>query len=138
MLIAIQGADIENRYKVDMFEADYNQAEYQVLDFTSELYNHNADYTIIFQSTHKLLEKYSMMLSKQWDTLADDRFSCINTICKKIKGKIIYYNYPEIEDSIFGNIFMISTETVIINDVLPDNCIVPDKSPDFFYQKLRT
>ena len=54
---AIKGMGIERGYNINLFEAEYNQVERQILDSTSELYRHNAKYTVVFQSTHKLLEK---------------------------------------------------------------------------------
>lgn len=100
---AIKGEGIERGYNIDLFEAEYNQVERQVLDPTSELFAHDAKYTVVFQSTHKLLEKYSLMPASAWSTLADERINFIRTICDNVGGKIIYYNYPEIEDTVFGS-----------------------------------
>lgn len=100
---AIRGEGIERGYNIDLFEAEYNQVERQVLDPTSDLYAHDAKYTIVFQSTHKLLEQYSLMPAADWSTLADERINFIRTICENVGGKIIYYNYPEIEDTVFGS-----------------------------------
>lgn len=100
---AIKGMGIERGYNIDLFEAEYNQVERQVLDPTSELYEHNAQYTIVFQSTHKLLEKYAMMTTEEQIRLADERLDFIRTICTQVPGHIIYYNYPEIDDTVFGS-----------------------------------
>lgn len=100
---AIKGEGIERGYNIDLFEAEYNQVEQQVLDPTSDLYAHDAKYIIVFQSTHKLLEQYSLMPASDWITLADERINFIRTICESVGGKIIYYNYPEIEDTVFGS-----------------------------------
>lgn len=100
---AIKGEGIERGYNIDLFEAEYNQVERQVLDPTSDLYAHDAKYTVVFQSTHKLLEQYSLKPASEWSTLADERINFIRTICENVGGKIIYYNYPEIEDTVFGS-----------------------------------
>lgn len=100
---AIKGEGIERGYNIDLFEAEYNQVERQVLDPTSDLYAHDAKYTVVFQSTHKLLEQYSLKPASELSTLADERISFIRTICENVSGKIIYYNYPEIEDTVFGS-----------------------------------
>src|SRR5574344_1816288 len=99
---AIRGEGVERGYNIDLFEAEYNQVERQVLDPTSDLYQHDAKYTVVFQSTHKLLERYSLMAAADWSTLAAERIAFIRTICENVSSKIIYYNYPEIEDTIFG------------------------------------
>lgn len=103
LAIAIKGEGIEYGYNIDLFEAEYNQVERQVLDPTSDLYSFDAKYTVVFQSTHKLLEKYSLMPASEWNKLADERINFIRTICENLGGKIIYYNYPEIEDAVFGS-----------------------------------
>ena len=100
---AIRGEGIERGYNLDLFEAEYNQVERQVLDPTSDLYRHDAKYTIVFQSTHKLLERYSLMSASEWSTLADERIAFLKTICETVPGKILVYNYPEIEDTVFGS-----------------------------------
>lgn len=100
---AIKGECIERGYNIDLFEAEYNQVERQVLDPTSDLYAHDAKYTVVFQSTHKLLEQYSQKPASEWGALADERINFIRTICENVSGKIIYYNYPEIEDTVFGS-----------------------------------
>lgn len=100
---SIKGMGIERGYNIDLFEAEYNQVERQVLDPTSDLYQHDAKYTIVFQSTHKLLEKYAMMSADEQARMADDRLEFIRTICAQVLGYIIYYNYPEIEDTVFGS-----------------------------------
>ena len=94
---------IEKGYNIDLFEAEYNQIERQILDQTSDLYQHKAKYTIVFQSTHKLLERYAMMSSEEQRLMADNRIEFIRTICTQVPGHIIYYNYPEIEDTVFGS-----------------------------------
>lgn len=103
LAVSIKGEGIERGYNIDLFEAEYNQVERQVLDPTSDLYAHDAKYTVVFQSTHKLLEQYSLMSVSDWSKLADERINFIRTICENIDGKIIYYNYPEIEDTVFGS-----------------------------------
>lgn len=100
---AIRGMGIERGYYVDLYEAEYNQIERQVLDLSSELYEHQAKYTVIFQSTHKLLEVYSMMTPEEQSRLADNRLDFIRTLCTNLTGNVIYYNYPEIDDTVFGS-----------------------------------
>lgn len=100
---AIRGTGVIRGYSFNTFEADYNQVEQQVLDPTSNLYQHDAKYNIFFQSTHKLLEKYSLLPASEWGNLSEERLAFVRTICETVPGKIIYYNYPEIGDGIFGS-----------------------------------
>ena len=103
---AIRGMGVERGYNINLFESEYNQVERQLLDPTSDLYQFNADFIIIFQSTHKLGEHHSMLSTEQQTTLADERINFLASVCDNpaLAGKkIIYFNYPEIEDTVFGS-----------------------------------
>ena len=103
---AIKGVGIEHGYQTDLFEAEYNQVERQFLDPTSELYAFDADFIVLFQSTHKLGEKHSALSQEQQSVLADDRLSFVASLCENpalANKKIICLNYPEIEDTVFGS-----------------------------------
>ena len=101
---AIKGLGIKGGFFIELFEANYNQIERQVIDPTSELYSFNPEYVIIFQSSHKLLATYNKLSSdEERIQLAKKRIEFVESICDQIKCKIIYYNYPEIDDSVFGN-----------------------------------
>ena len=103
---AIRGMGVERGYNIDLFEAEYNQVERQLLDPTSDLYQFNADFIVIFQSTHKLGEHHSILSTEQQSALADDRIGFLATVCESpaLAGKkIIYFNYPEIDDTVFGS-----------------------------------
>ena len=100
---AIRGEGYDRGYNVELYESDYNQIERQVLDPTSEYHQFKASYTIIFQSTHKLLEKYSLSSASERRNLADERISLLRELCGNISGKVICFNYPEIDDSVFGS-----------------------------------
>ncbi len=103
---AIRGMGVERGYIIDLFEAEYNQVERQFLDLSSGLYLFDADFIVIFQSTHKLGEHHSLLSIDQQATLADERISFLASVCEnpKLAGKkIIYFNYPEIGDTVFGS-----------------------------------
>lgn len=104
--MAIRGTGVERGYNIDLFEAEYNQVERQFLDFNSELYKFDAEIIVVFQSTHKLGEYHSQLLNEQKASLADDRLNFVTSICENpilSDKKIVYFNYPEIEDTIFGS-----------------------------------
>ena len=103
---AIRGMGVERGYNIELYEADYSQVEQQLLISSSELHEFDAEYVIVFQSTHKLCEYHSTLSIEQQTSLADDRLSFVCSICENPaldNKKIIYFNYPEIGDSIFGS-----------------------------------
>ncbi len=103
---AIRGMGIMHGYNIDLFEAEYSQVERLFMDPTSELYEFEADFIVLFQSTHKLGEHHSMLNTNQQASLATDRVDFVASICSNpaLEGKkIICFNYPEIEDTVFGS-----------------------------------
>ena len=100
LAVAIRGMGYVRGYHIELFEAEFNQIEQQVMDLSSDLYHFDALYTIVFQSTHKLLEKFALMSPDQQANLAEERLSFIRILCTSISGRIIYYNYPEIDDTV--------------------------------------
>lgn len=100
---AIRGMGVEQGYNIDLFETEYNQVERQLLDPTSDLYQFDADFIVLFQSTHKLGEHHAMLSAEEQASLAEDRLNFVASVCTNpaLEGKkIIYLNYPEIEDSV--------------------------------------
>lgn len=106
LCMAIRGMGVERGYNIDLFEAEYNQVERQLLDPTSDLYKFNPEFIVIFQSTHKLGEHHSTLSEEQKAILADERISFIASVCNNhalASKKIICFNYPEIEDTVYGS-----------------------------------
>lgn len=103
---ALRGTGVERGYQIDLFEAEYNQVERQFLDPSSELYQSDADYIVLFQSTHKLGERHSLLSPDQQESLAEERLAFVASICENpvlADKKIICLDYPEIEDTVFGS-----------------------------------
>lgn len=53
---SLRGECISRGYDIELFEAEYNQVERQFLNPSSELISFDADFIVIFQSTHMLSE----------------------------------------------------------------------------------
>ncbi|MDR2370488.1 MAG: HAD-IIIC family phosphatase, partial [Treponema sp.] len=100
---ALKGTAIERGIRLDLFEAEFNQIEQQIMDPSSEFYAFRADYAVIFQSSHKLLCHYDSLPREKQASLADERLDFVRFLCASCPGRIIYCNYPEIDDSVFGS-----------------------------------
>jgi len=103
---AIRGVGVEHGYNLILFEAEYNQVEQQFVDPTSDLYQFDADFIVVFQSTHKLGELHCVLSQEQQVMLADERLQFVKDISTNsalANKKIIYFNFPEIEDTVFGS-----------------------------------
>lgn len=127
---ALKGEGMARGLALDLFEAEYNQVERQVLDPTSELFGFDADFTVVFQSSHKLLEKFSLADAGTSASLAEERLDFVRTLCRSQKGRIIYYNYPEIGDGVFGS-YQNKVESSFIYQVRKLNLGLMDLSREY-------
>ena len=100
---ALKGTGIDRGFNLDLFEAEFNQIERQFMDPGSDLHAFDPEYIVVFQSTHKWLEKHALSNNEQKTALADERLDFVRSICGLTQAKIIYLNYPEIEDTVFGS-----------------------------------
>ncbi|WP_223608953.1 HAD family hydrolase [Chryseobacterium sp. OSA05B] len=104
--VALRGTAMNEGFEFEIFEADFGQISRQILDPSSEYYEFNADYTIIFESTHKLLSQYYKSYDSQ-TAFAEHKISYIEdlyrTIQSRTKSRVIYCNFPGIDNQVFGN-----------------------------------
>lgn len=102
---AIIGESVSRGLAIDLYEAEYNQVERQILDPTSQLHNFQPDYLVVYQSSHKLLEQYSNLSDVQRENLASDKLDFLKAIVGTMSAncRIIYFNYAEIDDTVFGS-----------------------------------
>lgn len=104
--VALRGSAINAGFTFEIFEADFGQISRQVLDPSSEFYEFEPDYTIIFESSHKLLGFFY----KQKDapsSFAQNKLQHVEelyqTIQSRTKSRVIYCNFPGIDNQVFGN-----------------------------------
>ncbi len=104
---ALRGAGFDYGFDLQIWEADFNQIERQVFDPSSELYEFKPEIVIVFQSAHKLLATYNKLKPDKYSSLAEHQLALVDnltsTISSRLQSKIIYYNYTEINDAVFGN-----------------------------------
>ena len=106
LVTAIKGEAVDRGLSLDLYEGEYSQVERQLMDPTSELYEFDADIIVIFQSTHKLGEYHSCLPVDSQLHLSEERLSFVASLCENpsfANKKLIYFNYPEIEDTVFGS-----------------------------------
>lgn len=103
---AIKGLAVEHSFDFNVFEADFNQIDRQILYTDSELYQFEADVIVIFESTHKLLQKYNKKNHQERCEFAERSIlrtkQLLSAIQTKTNAKIIFCNYTEEDDRIFG------------------------------------
>ncbi len=104
---AIKGCGYNEKINFEIYEADYQQIERQIVDFNSGLYNFNPEYVIIFESTEKFINDFYKLGKVHKDNYADTQIERIKNLWNRINGKlnckIINFNYVEINDNVFGS-----------------------------------
>lgn len=105
--LALKGYGYELGVNFDIYESDYNQIEQQVFNIGSKLYQLKPEFVVIFHSTQKLVKKFYQASVAQRAEFADKHIDYISTIynaiSSKLTSKLIYFNFLEVNDSIFGN-----------------------------------
>ena len=141
---AIRGEGFDSGFDLEMWEADFDQVELQVFDDASELYQFNPEVIILFNCSHKLLAKYNKRNQDSYSHLASDEIELIKNISEKIRSrsdaKLIYYNYTEIDDSVFGN-YASRTEISFLFQLRKLNyelMLYAATTPDFFICDIST
>ena len=105
--IALKGHGITVGIHFDIWEADYNQIYMTTLEEESPLYLNKPDFVIINQSSIKLLDTFYKKDLQQKRNFSNDQLSFANelysNITKRINTNVIFLNFAEINDSVFGN-----------------------------------
>lgn len=104
---AIRGMGFEEGFNLQIWEADFDQIELQVHDPRSALYAANPQVIVLYRASHKLLNKYNKLSTDKRLELADREMQAIASLRESIRANssanIVYFNYNEIDDSIYGN-----------------------------------
>ncbi len=106
--MAIKGYGYEIGYDFEIYEAPYGQVESELLDSSSELYHLKPDFILIFYSAQKQLEKFNLLDTNEREHFSDHHIERIQELYNAVIShnktcKILYANYAEISESVFGN-----------------------------------
>ena len=103
---AIRGYGYEVGWNIEIWEADYDQADMQILDPGSEFYASRPDAVLVVDSTRKLLRKFNATppaaraefaanvldrISRRWQAMHQNGLD-----------RLICANFPEEDDKVFG------------------------------------
>ena len=104
---ALRGIGYEHGFNLEIWEADFDQIERQIHDVHSDLYAFEPEIIVVFQASHKLLQKFNNSKAGQHSLFAELECNSIELAYSSIadisKAKVIYFNYPEIDDSVYGS-----------------------------------
>ena len=123
---AIRGYGWEAGFDLEIFEADYNQIDRQILYGSSELYKYRPEYVILFPSAQRLRKKFYDTDISRRNLFAQDEAGQIDGLLAELSKnsagvKIILANYMEVNDSVFGQ-YANKTDMSLLYQIRYLNC----------------
>lgn len=104
---SIKGYAFTQQLNINIWESEYNSIDDSIYNERSELYEFKPEFIVIFQSTKKALDSFYSLPIEQKEFFAKDHIKkvaeLVQVINSRIVANIIYVNFPEINDGIFGN-----------------------------------
>jgi len=103
---AVKGYARLSGLNLNVFDADYNQIDEQLLDSRSEVYSFAADEILLWLGTEKIYEEFLDMdplaRSSFADTLLRRIVHCWKLISNNTNARIMQMNFSEIDDKVLG------------------------------------
>ncbi len=104
---AIKGYGFEAKFNFEVFEADYDQLNSQILDANSELYHFQPEFVVLYLSAEKLWERFAATGLEARTRFGEQVLAEIQSwwtaIATHSTAKIIHLNFVEINDAVFGH-----------------------------------
>lgn len=104
---ALQGYGYEVSINYNIYEADFDQIDLQVLNTSSKLYSFSPEYIILFNAVEKLQKQFYNSPINQRSQFAAQYIEhtkhFISQISNTCKARIILFNFAETTDEVFGN-----------------------------------
>jgi FkbH-like protein len=104
---AVKAMGYEYSLQPDIFESDFDQIEQQVFNPDSELFSFNPDFVVIHHSSFKLLSKFYKTNFGKRTQFASEHIKHVESIYLQLAlhklSQVLYFNFPEINDNVFGN-----------------------------------
>lgn len=106
LCIALRGQGFEAGLDIGVLEGDYDRIYETAIDPGNAIYSEDISYIFIVQSTEKLQKEFYSALNDQRGGFAEEKKKYFETLVATIgrytKAKIIFFNFPEINDAVFG------------------------------------
>ena len=105
MAVAIKGWAVERKMNIDLYQAQYDQIDAEIIDLHSGLYEFKPQFVIICCSVQKLKKSLYKSTSKEqfYKLYLKEKEEQIQKIKAHLNAKIIHSNFPMTSDEVFGN-----------------------------------
>jgi FkbH-like protein len=104
---AIKAFGFEEQINFEIFEADFDQLNHQILDAASELYRSDPEFIVLYLSAERLWARFAATDLGARSNFADEVLSQIkdwwDAVANHCKAKVIHLNLVEINDGVFGH-----------------------------------
>jgi FkbH-like protein len=104
---AIKAYGYEAKLSFEVFDADFDQLDRQILDANSELYHSAPEFIVLYLSAERLWERFAAIRIEKRAFFAEKVLSEIRNWWKRIeqqsRAKVIHLNFVEINDGVFGH-----------------------------------
>ena len=104
---ALRAYGYEEKISFEIFEADFDQMDRQILDPSSELYHSQPEYIALYLTAEKLWERFATVEPQARPRFAEQVLSEIQnwwqTAARHSRAKIIQLNFVEFNDAAFGH-----------------------------------
>ncbi len=105
--VALRGVAAREGIALDVFEADYDQIELQLLDAGSETYAFGADDILVLPCTEKLYRDFTLTPEGGRAAFAERQFArlraCWDAAAQNSRAMLLQATYLEKDDRVFGN-----------------------------------
>lgn len=103
---AAEGMAFEYGMRADIYDAEYDVIESEILDPSSGLYEKERDYIVIFMSSEKAREAFEDTDEKDRSSFAEDQIAKItnywNILRKRSNAGIIQFDFVRYDTGVFG------------------------------------
>ena len=103
---AIVGYAVEEAIKLDVYEAPYNQIALQFKNPMSDLHDFKPNYILIFEAETKLKDDFYKTPTEEKNSFAQQKIETVkeySSIAKQLGATILYFNFCEVNDGVYGN-----------------------------------
>lgn len=102
---AIKGYGVEAGIRYEIFDADYDQIELQLIDEQSEVYQFSSQFILIYMCTEKLY--HAFVKAENRAGFAEEIYNKIKMYWELVqthsKAKLVQFTFCEMDDRVFGN-----------------------------------
>ena len=104
---ALKGCARTEGFALELFEAEYDEVNAQILDPDSELYRFSADAVLLYLCAEKLYDRYCRTAEEARPELAHQVYAEICSYWDRLSAagsmKVLQYNFVELDDRVFGD-----------------------------------